>query len=110
MSDLVTPASEVIHPAVEILPPDYGEHDSGNNRSGVWMTVNANGQTRRITIKKPGPILSILILIAFGAAATLSVVVAVGLFAIFLGIGAVAVASLVVFGFFRNALARFRPR
>jgi hypothetical protein len=99
---------EVIHPEVEILPRDQPEVGSAFGASGVWVTLDSQEGTRRVYVAKPGPIASVLMVLAFGVLLTVSAVLALGLFALFLSISAVAIGGLFVFGLFRWALNRIR--
>jgi hypothetical protein len=101
-----TPAIEVIRPEVEILPQDHPEVGSASGMSGVWVTVDSQGRTRRIEFAKPGPIATFLMVLAFGVLLTASVVVALGLFAILLSISAVALTGMLIYGLCRWALKR----
>ncbi len=109
MGERPAPEIEVIRPEVEILPPDHPEVGSASGASQVWVTLDSHGRTRRIYVAKPGPIATLLMLIAFGVLLTVSVVLALGLFAIFLGVTAVAIAGFFIFALFRFALTGLRP-
>jgi hypothetical protein len=76
--------------------------------SRVWLSVDSHGGTQRVLIAKPGPIASILLILGFGVLLTVSFVVALGLFAILVGVGAVALSGAVVYGLVRGALKRLR--
>jgi hypothetical protein len=108
MGERTKPEIDVIRPEVEILPPDHSEPESTVGRSHVWLSVDSHGGTRRVFIAKPGPIATILLVLAFGALLTVSFVVALGLFAIMVGVSAVAVAGLMIYGLIRGAVKRFR--
>ena len=108
MAERPAPEIEVIHPEVEILPPDHPEVGSATGASGVWVTLDSHGGTRRVYVAKPGPITTFLMLIAFGVLLTVSTILAFGLFALFLSFSAVAIAGLFIFGLFRWALSRLR--
>jgi hypothetical protein len=109
MGERPAPEIEVIHPEVEILPQDHPEVGSASGASQVWVTLDSHGGTRRVYVAKPGPIATLLMLIAFGVLLTISVVLTLGLLAIFLGISAVAIAGLFLFALCRWALNRLRP-
>jgi hypothetical protein len=102
------PEIEVIHPEVEILPRDHPDVGSALGVSGVWVTVDSQGRTRRIELAKPGPIATLLVVLAFGVLLTVSVVLALGLFALLLSFSAVAFTAFLVFGLCRWALKRLR--
>jgi hypothetical protein len=108
MGELPDPEIEIIRPEVEILPPDHSEPGPNVGQSRVWLSVDSQGGTRRVYVAKPGPIASILLVLAFGALLTVSFLVALGLFAILVGVSAVAVAGLLVYGVIRGALKRLR--
>ena len=108
MSKRPKPEIEVIHPEVEVLPPDHVEPQSSVSGSRVWLSVDSRGGTRRVYVAKPGPIASILLVLGFGALLTVSFLVALGLFAIVVGASAVVVAGALVYGLFRGAFQRFR--
>jgi uncharacterized membrane protein len=108
MGEQPKPAIEVIHSEVEILAPDHSEPESTAGQSRVWLSVDSHGGTRRVYVAKPGPIATLLLVLAFGVLLTVSFVVALGLFAIFVGISAVVVSGLVIYGLIRTALSRFR--
>lgn len=74
MGERPAPEIEVIRPEVEILPPDHPEVGSASGASQVWVTLDSHGHTRRIYVAKPGPIATLLMLIAFGVLLTVSVV------------------------------------
>ena len=107
MGELTKPEIEVIHPEVEILPPDHSEPESTVGRSHVWLSVDSHGGTRRFIVAKPGPIATILLILAVGALLTASFVV-LGLFAIMVGVSAVALAGLLIYGLIRGAVNRLR--
>jgi hypothetical protein len=100
--------SEVIEPKLEILPSNHAEPEFSVGGSRVWLSVDSHGGTRRVYVAKPGPIATLLLVLAFGVLLTVSFVVALGLFAIFVGISAVVVSGLVIYGLIRTALSRFR--
>ncbi len=102
------PEIEIIRPEVEILPQDHAEMGSASGASGVWVTVDSDERTRRIEFTKPGPIATFLMVLAFGVLLTVSVVVALGLFAVFLSISAVALTGMLIYGLCRWALNRLR--
>jgi hypothetical protein len=102
------PEIEVIHPEVEILPSNHPEPASAGNGSRVWLTVDSQGGTRRVYVAKPGPIATILLLLAFGMLVLVSIVVTLGLFAIVFAISTVALAGLFIYGLVRSALKRIR--
>ena len=93
MGERPKPEIEVIHPEVEILPPDHSEPRSSVGGSRVWLSVDSHGGTRRVYIAKPGPIATFLLVLAFGVLLTVSFVVALGLFAILVGVSAVVLAG-----------------
>ena len=108
MGERPEPKIEVIRPEVEILPPDHSEPGPAGGPSRVWLSVDSQGGTRRVYVAKPGPIATILLVIALGALLTVSFVVALGLFAILVGVSAVGVAGLLIYGVIRGALKRLR--
>ena len=108
MGEAPKPRIDVIRPEVEILPPDHAEPRSLVSGSRVWLSVDSHGDTRRVYIAKPGPIATILMILAFGVLLTVSFVVALGLFAILVGVAAVALSGVVVYGLVRGALKRLR--
>jgi hypothetical protein len=108
MGERTKPEIELIRPEVEILPPDHGESGPTVGRSRVWLSVDAHGRARRVYIAKPGPIATILLVLAFGVLLTVSFVVALGLLAIMVGVSAVAVAGLLIYGLIRGAVNRLR--
>jgi hypothetical protein len=108
MGERPEPELEIIRPEVEILPPDDTDPRSTVGRSNIWLSVDSQGGTRRVYVAKPGPIATILLILAFGALMTVSFVVALGLFAILVGVSAVGVAGLLVYGVIRGALKRLR--
>jgi hypothetical protein len=108
MGEAPKPRIEVIRPEVEILPPDHTEPQSSVSGSRVWLSVDSHGGTQRVFIAKPGPIATILMILAFGVLLTVSFVVALGLFAILVGVAAVALSGAVVYGLVRGALKRLR--
>jgi hypothetical protein len=108
MGERPKPEFKVIHPEVEILPWDRSEPESTAGRSRAWLAVDSHGGTRRVYIAKPGPIATLLLILAFGVLLTVSFVVALGIFAIFVGVSAVVVSGLAIYGLFRGALKRLR--
>jgi hypothetical protein len=102
------PENEVIRPEVEILPQDHPEMGSASGVSGVWVTLDSQGRTRRIEFAKPGPIAAFLMVLAFGVLLTVSVVVALGLFALLLSFSAVALTGMLIYGLCRWAVMRLR--
>jgi hypothetical protein len=102
------PEIEVIRPEVEILPRDHRESASAAGPSGVWVTLDSQGRTRRVYVAKPRPIATFLVVLAFGVLLTVSVVLALGLFALFLTFSAVALIGMLIFGLWRRALNRLR--
>jgi hypothetical protein len=108
MSERPAQEIEVIHPEVEILSHDHPEVESAFGASGVWVTLDSQGGKRRVYVAKPGPIATFLMVIAVGALLTVSVVLALGLFALLLSISAVAIAGLFIVGLFRWARNRIR--
>ena len=108
MVERTKPEFEVIHPEVEILPKDQFEPGLSVSRPAVWLSVDSHGGTHRVYVAKPGPIATILLVLAFGALLTVSFVVALGIFAILLGISAVALVGLLIYGLIRVALNRLR--
>ena len=98
----------VAYALVEILPPDHTDPESTAGQSRVWLSVDSHGGTRRVYVAKPGPIATLLLVLAFSVLLTVSFVVALGLFAIFVGISAVVVSGLLIYGLIRAALSRFR--
>ena len=108
MGERPEPEIEVIRPDVEILPPDDSAQRSTFGRSNIWLSVDSHGATRRVYVAKPGPIATILLVLAFGALLTVSFVVALGIFAKLLGISAVALTGLVIYGLIRVALNKLR--
>ena len=108
MAERLKPKIEVIRPQVEVLPPNHFEPQSSVSGSRVWLSVDSSGGTRRVFIAKPGPIATILLVFAFAALLTVSFVVALGLFAIFVGVSAIGLAGLAVYGLIQGALKRLR--
>jgi hypothetical protein len=108
MGERTKPKIEIIHPQVEILPPDHQEPQSSVSGSRVWLSVDSQGGTRRVFVAKPGPVATFLLVLAFGALLTISFVVALGLFAILVGVSAVGLAGLAIYGLIRGALHRLR--
>jgi hypothetical protein len=108
MGERSKPRIEVIHPHVEVLPPDHVEPQSSVSGSRVWLSVDLRGGTRRVHIAKPGPIATILLVLAFAGLVTVSFVVALGLFAIFVGVSAIGLAGLAVYAMIQGALKRLR--
>jgi hypothetical protein len=108
MGEAKKPRVEVIRPEVEVLPRDYTEPRSSVGGSRVWLSVDSQGGTRRVHIAKPGPIATILLVLALGVLITVSFVVALGLFAILVGVAALALSGAVVYGLVRGALKRLR--
>jgi hypothetical protein len=108
MGERTEPRIEVIHPQVEILPPDHVEPQSSVSGSRVWLSVDSHGGTQRVFIAKPGPIATILLVLAFAGLVTVSFVVALGLFTILVGVSAIGLAGLAVYGLIHGALKRLR--
>jgi hypothetical protein len=108
MVERTKPEFEVVYPEVEIQPSDQLEPGSTVGQSAVWLSVDSQGATHRVYVAKPGPIATIMLVLAFGALLTVSFVVALGIFAILLGISAVALAGLLIYGLIRMALSRLR--
>jgi hypothetical protein len=108
MGEAPKPHIEIIRPEVEILPPNHTEPRSSVSGSRVWLSVDSTGGTQRVYIAKPGPIATFLLVLAFGALLTISFVIALGVFTILLGISAVGLAGLLIYGLVRGALNRFR--
>ena len=75
MGDRSKPEIEVIHPEVEVLPPDHFEPRSSVSGSRVWLSVDSHGGTRRVYVAKPGPIATILLALGFGVLLTVSFLV-----------------------------------
>jgi hypothetical protein len=108
MAERPAPEIEIIHPEVEILPQDHREAGPAFGASGMWVTLDSQGRQRRVFVAKPGPIATLLMVMAFGVLLTVSFVLALGLFALLLTVSAVALSALLVIGLFRWALNRFR--
>jgi hypothetical protein len=108
MGEPPKPEIEVIRPEVEILPPDHSEPGAGVAGSRVWLSVDSHAGTRRVHVAKPGPLATILLVLGFGLLLTVSFVVALGLFAILVGISVVALAGLMIYAVVRGALNRLR--
>lgn len=108
MGEREKPEIEVIHPEVEILPPDHAEPASTAHGSRLWLSVDSRGGKHRVYVAKPGPITTFLLALAFGVLLTVSFVVALGLFAILVGVSAVVLAGLAIYGLIRGALNRIR--
>jgi hypothetical protein len=108
MGDRPTPETEVIHPEVEVLPPDHSEPNAASTRSPVWLSVDSQGGKFRVHVVKPGPIATLLMALAFGLLMIVSFVVALGLFAIVVGVSTVALGGLLIYGLVRGALKRLR--
>ena len=108
MGERPKPRIEVIRPEVEVLPPNHVEPQSSVSGSRVWLSVDSHGGTQRVFIAKPGPIATILLVLAFAGLVTVSFVVALGLFAIFVGVSAIGLAGLAVYAMIRGTLKRLR--
>ncbi len=108
MGDRLKPDNEVLRPEVEVLPPDHAEASASTSGSRVWLSLDSQGGKYRVHVVKPGPIASILLMLAFGGLMVVSFFVALALFAVFVGISAVAVAGLLIYGLVRGALNRMR--
>ena len=108
MGERPKPESEIIQPELEILPPNHAEPEFSVGGSRVWLSVDSQGGTRRVYVGKPGPIATILLVLAFGVLLTVSFVVALGIFAILLGISAVGLAGLLIYGLIRVGIKRLR--
>jgi hypothetical protein len=108
MGERPTEKIEVIHPELEILPPDHAEPRSSAGGSAIWLSVDAHGGTQRITIARPGPFATFLLVLAFGVLLTVSFVVALALFSILVGVAALGLAGLLVYGLVRGVLKRLR--
>ena len=93
MGERPKPEIEVIYPAVEVLPPDHFEPRSSVSGSRVWLSVDSHGGTRRVYVAKPGPIATILLVLGCRHLLTVSFLVALGLFAILVGVSAVVLAA-----------------
>ena len=66
------------------------------------------GAVHRIYVAKPGPIATMLLVLALGLLLTVSFVIALGLFAIVVGFTTVALAGAAIYGLIRGALNRLR--
>jgi hypothetical protein len=99
---------ERIRPQVEILPFDHSDPPPVAGAPPMWVTVNTQGGTRRVYVAKPGPLATMLIFIGVGTLLAVSIVLAVGIAAIFLTISAVTAVGIFVAGSLR--WARRRPR
>ena len=108
MGEPQKPQVEVIHPEVEVLPRDHSEPHPSAGGSRVWLSVDSHGGTRRVYIAKPGPITSVLLALAFSVLLTVSFVAALGLFAILVGVSAVALAGALIYALIRGAIKRIR--
>ena len=108
MGERPKPRIEVIRPEVEVLPPNHVEPQSSVSGSRVWLSVDSHGGTQRVFIAKPGPIATILLVLAFAGLVTVSFVVALGLFTILVGVSAIGLAGLAVYGLIQGALKRLR--
>jgi hypothetical protein len=108
MSERPKPEIEVIRPEVEVLTADHSSPDSAGSGSQVWLAVDTDGGTRRVYVAKPSPIAAFLMLIAFGVLLIVSIVLALGLFALLLSISTVALTGLLIIGLCRWALSRLR--
>jgi hypothetical protein len=108
MAEEPKPEIEVIRPEVEILPADHSAQESAVGGSRMWLSVDSDGGTRRVYIAKPGPIATFLMLVALGVLLTVSIVLALGLFALLLSISTVALTGLLIIGLCRWALNRLR--
>jgi len=108
MGERLKPDNEVLHPEVEVLAPDHSEPSTASARSRLWLTLDSQGGKYRVNVVKPGPVASLLLMLAFGGLMVVSFFVALALFAVFVGISAVAVAGLLIYGLVRGALNRLR--
>jgi hypothetical protein len=108
MGEPEKPEIDVIRPEVEVLPRDHSEPASSTTRSRVWLSVDSQRGTHRVYITKPGPIASFPLALAIGGLMVISFVLALGLFAIVAGVSIVAFVGLLIYGFFRGALSRWR--
>jgi hypothetical protein len=100
--------TDVIRPEVEILPADPSGLASPSGNPWVWEKADAQGFSRRVTVVKPGPIATVLFLLVFGAILAASVVLAVGLFAIFLGVSAISAVAFLVHRALKGVTGRTR--
>lgn len=97
MTERPTPELVIPRDQIEILPADPALQRPADGRSGMWVSSDANGVNHRVYVMKPGPIGTILLALAFGAVLAVTLVLALGLLAVFAVLACIS--GIMAFGF-----------
>ncbi len=89
----------------EIIPPDRSRPEWARDRSGPWAAFEARG-TRRIYVRKIGPIGILLLALLIGTLAALIFVVLLGAFLIWIPVAILLFVAAVVGGLMRRYFLR----
>jgi hypothetical protein len=89
----------------EIIPPDQARREYGDRPSGVWVSVDSHG-TRRIHVRRVGPLGVLLIALLLGTLAALVFVILVGAFLIWIPVAILLFVAAIVGGLMRRYFMR----
>jgi Flp pilus assembly protein TadB len=90
----------------EIIPPD---HSRRNDRSRIFVSINENGDTRRVYLAKPGPFTILLALAVLALIALVMLILLLSVAVIWIPVVIVLVAAFIASVYwrrFRSWLAR----
>jgi hypothetical protein len=93
------------HSEPEIIPPDRAKAEAARERTDGWIWIDAGG-TRRIYLRRIGPLGIILLALLIGVLAALVVVVLVGAFLIWIPVAVLLFVAAIVGGLLRRYLGR----
>jgi hypothetical protein len=93
------------HSEPEIIPPNRAEAQSTHERPGGWIWIDATG-TRRIYVRRMGPLGIILLALFIGTLAALVFVVAIGAFLIWIPVTILLFVAAIVGGLMQRYLRR----
>jgi hypothetical protein len=108
MDQRQTPELVIPRDQIEILPADPSDQGPANDRLRVWVSIDAQGNNHRVYLVKPGPIATILLALIFGTLAAVTLVVLLGLFAVFACVSGLLIAGSLLYGLLRGSFHRLR--
>jgi hypothetical protein len=76
----------------EIIPPG---RPGRNQRDGVWVSIDENGEARRVYMRRPGPLTIILALAILGLIAVIMLIVLLSVAVIWIPVVIVLIAAFV---------------
>jgi hypothetical protein len=103
-----TPEVVIPRDQIEILPADPSDQRPVNDGPRAWGSIDAQGNNHRVYLVKPGPIATILLALLFGALAAATLVVLLGLFAVFACVAGLLIAGSLLYGLLRGSFHRLR--